>query len=204
MNKLIILIISFVLFVKANDESAYFISLDYEYNGKEDSEEISSLVSAIVDHDKETFSVLLELCQNIDIRDSFNRTLLMRATIHNEYEIIDILLKNGSKIDLQDKFGRTALMFASMNGNELISLLLIERGANPSILNVYGNNAYQIAQKTSNNSLVLSLLKNRMSFLYYKQMVFQNILKNYVHWYNDFLMINETEIMTKMRFRNKK
>ena len=108
-------------------------------------EKITDIHRACVWGNSSFLEILFNFCQNVDVRDDFDRTPLMylldnidlRDEFHN-LEIIELLFNQRANLNAQDKNGDTCLHFACYKMRYDFTTLLIRYGANPYIKNNKG------------------------------------------------------------------
>lgn len=108
---------------------------------------------------------LIEIGANIDVRCSFDRSILYYAVLSGDIDVVDFVLKlknDTSFVNLID-FGRgTVLHLATKKGLTNIVKLLLEKGARESITkkNIVGLSPLHFAAKSGNLDAFLVLLKH--------------------------------------------
>jgi ankyrin repeat protein len=95
---------------------------------------------------------ILDSLENIDLRDSDERTPLINAACYNQQSILENLIKRGADINLQDKIGCTALHASAKNGFIEIAKILLSFGAKVDLIDKYGNTPLSDAVFYSNGT----------------------------------------------------
>jgi ankyrin repeat protein len=105
---------------------------------------IDHLFIAIQKGDNEVVKSLLEE-HNIDIEDSYGRTVLLNSALYGNLSLIHWLLEKGADINHVDINGYTALHFAAQETHTNVVKFLLEHGAIPNIQDKNGNTPAWVA-----------------------------------------------------------
>lgn len=95
---------------------------------------------------------------DINMRDSSNRTPLIIAAYYNRYEVAKFLINNGANLDNRDSSSSTALLYAAYMGFSDIAKLLIDGGANIDAVDFEGNTALHFAIEGGHIDIIELLL----------------------------------------------
>ena len=90
---------------------------------------VTTLMSAVENHQTEVVRLLLNDGANVNIQDVRGNTALMGASLKGETAIVSDLLKQGAKVNIENDDAETAIFYAVVNGRTDIIKLLIESGA---------------------------------------------------------------------------
>jgi ankyrin repeat protein len=85
------------------------------------------------------------LKNDINVKDTEDRTAFINAVFYNNLTLLDWLIKNNANINLMDKNGYTALHFASQQGNLECVKILLKNNCNVNSLDKDGNTPAWVA-----------------------------------------------------------
>jgi ankyrin repeat protein len=101
---------------------------------------------------------LLEKGADINVHNSFGRTLMHSVAHTGNVEIARLLIDKGLDINAQDNDGATPLIYAASNGDYPMFKLLIDKGAELSIKENDGSDVLMSAVEDGNPEIVSFLL----------------------------------------------
>jgi ankyrin repeat protein len=101
---------------------------------------------------------LLEKDADINVHNSFGRTLMHSVAHTGNVEIAKLLIDKGLDINAQDNDGATPLIYAASNGDYKMFKLLVDRGAELSIKENDGSDVLMSAVEDGNLDIVSFLL----------------------------------------------
>lgn len=134
MKKLLVLILTTLMFLSCSDEN---ISADkqiklQEENSNQASQNLDLLFDAALDGNIETVKQFIENGFDINQTNPDEQSLLMLAGFNGHTALCEYLINNGAHIEARESNGRTALMFASTGPFPETVKLLLKNDANPN------------------------------------------------------------------------
>ncbi len=105
----------------------------------------------------------------VNFKDTYNRTPLMKAIRKNDLKLVRLLLEKKANVSARDKFKDTALMKAVSEGNLEIVKLLIKYDANINDTNKYGWSVLMRAISSRNEEIVKYLIDKGVNVEYTKK-----------------------------------
>jgi ankyrin repeat protein len=134
-------------------------SIGYYHDRLHHATRFSSLHLAAFFGVKEAVSILLQDCQNVNLRDGNGRTPLSWAAEKGHEAVLKLLLDKGANIEAVDSYGLTALLHAAGNRHEVVVKLLIEKGAEIEAKNVADRNVLLHAAGKGHEAIVKLLIE---------------------------------------------
>lgn len=89
--------------------------------------------------------MMLEMCMEVDARDSEGRTPLMVAASHGQLDVVRAFQQAGADVNACDNQKSTALMYAAMHTHVEVVEFLLESGIDVDVTNSTGKNALAYA-----------------------------------------------------------
>ena len=130
------------------------------------SDVIKHFFNSVKNEDFSTMKNYLQMGMDIDVRDSYEATILMHASFYGYTYMVKFLIDSGAELNLQQKKGWTALMMASQNGHIEVVKLLLDEGADPFLKTENNKTALMIADYTAErteNSDIAQVIQEKMN-----------------------------------------
>ena len=118
----------------------------------------SAIQTALESSNFELFNYLQQNGANLNVHNSFGRTLLHSVAHTGSLEIARQLLEKGLDINIQDNDGATPLIYAAYNGDPEMFKLFVEKGATIAIRENDGTDVLMNAAEKGNLDIINYLL----------------------------------------------